>query len=240
MMFRTVETNESATDDTQSSRGVNRRIVLLGGASALTVGALARVGLKEARAQESEATPTGEEGEQSSLKALREQLDEYGFLWSATSPATHSGDTYTLTATNPGTTAVKLLVFTIVMDHKQHHNEVVVNEEVELAAGASHEFTATNDYGTANHFSTRIASTAADVSALTLSITVTTADGAASASFNEHAFMIDNRDDLEQERVSRRAERKEARKHRRRRIGHGVIGGDEKEATPDADSTHDM
>lgn len=235
-MFRTVD----KTEDTQFLGGVSRRVVLLGGASALTVGALAHVGLKEARAQESEATPeAGEDGEPSPLKTLRERLDEYGFLWSATSPATHAGDTYTLTATNPGTAPVKLLVFTIVMDHRQHHNEVVVNEEVELAAGASHEFTATNDYGTANHFSTRIVSTAADVSALTLSVAVTTADGAESASFNEHAFMIDSRDDLEQEREARRAERKEARKNRRRRIGHGLMGEDE-EATPDAEATHDM
>ncbi len=52
--------------------------------------------------------------------------------------------------------------------------------------------------------------------------------------------MIDNRDDLEQARESRRAERKEARKNRRRRIGHGVMGGDEEEATLDAEATHDM
>lgn len=218
---------------------MNRRSVLIGGASVLTVGALARVGLKEARAQETEATPAGEDDQQTPLKTLREKLEEYGFLWSATSPATHQGDTYTLTATNPGTSPVKLLVFTIVMDHRQHHNEVVVNEEIELAAGASHDFTATNDYGTANHFSTRIASTAADDSALSLSVTVTTVDGVESASFNEHAFMIDNRDDLKQERELRRAERRDARKNRRGRIGHGLMGGDE-DATADAEATPTM
>jgi hypothetical protein len=239
-MYWTVNEHDSEHKDTATRSGVNRRTMLFGGASALAVRALFHAGLTEAHAQESSATPVTGDDETSGLEALRDRLDEYGFLWTATSPGTHQGDTYTLTATNPGTTNVKLLTFTVLMDHRQHHHEVLVNEEVELAPGQSHEFTATNDYGTANHFSTRIVSTAADTASLTLAVIVTTADGTESASFNERAFTIDNRDDLQQLRESRRAERRDARRNRRRHLGHEGMGGGSENETPETEATPDI
>src|SRR5215217_7474863 len=80
--------------------GVSRRSVLFGWASALALGALARSGVHGVLAQEASpapATGTPEAGAQT----LKEKLEQYGYLWSATSPATHQGDVFTLTATNP-------------------------------------------------------------------------------------------------------------------------------------------
>jgi len=241
-MFRTGEQSVAFDQQTALYGAVSRRSVVLGGASALAVGVLTTTGLKGAMAQDSSATPgADEEGDASGIAALRAKLDEYGFLWSATSPATHSGDTFTLTATNPGSTAVKLLTFTLLMDHRNHEHQVVINEEVELAAGALHDFTATNDYGTANHFSTRIASTAADATALTLTATVTTTDGVESASFNERAFMIDSREDLQTQREERRAARKEARSGRQRPgLCHRGMDRGGNDATSEADATADL
>ncbi|HKG24416.1 MAG TPA: hypothetical protein VKB09_02160 [Thermomicrobiales bacterium] len=217
--------------------GVSRRSVLFGGASAVAVGVLAWSGMSGAQAQE--ATPEPADGTpEADKQTLREKLEAYGYLWSATSPATHLGDVYTLVATNTGSAPVKLWVFTIVMDHRQHHNEVVIQEEVELAAGASRKFTATNEYGTANHFSTRIATDAADASALTLEVTVVDAGGQQTATFNQLAFMIDSREELQQRREERRAARRDRLAERRKHGGHGgadddMDGMDEETATPD-------
>jgi hypothetical protein len=196
--------------------GVNRRSVMFGGGAALAVAMLGRSG---ALAQE--GTPEPAEGTaEAETKPLREKLEELGFLWSATSPATHLGDVYTLTATNTGEAPVTLWVFTIVMDHRQHHNEVVVQEEFELAAGESREATATNEYGTANHFSTRIATDAADASALALAVTVVDAGGQETATFNQLAFMIDSREELAERREARRAARRGLRRRKRAHEGH--------------------
>jgi hypothetical protein len=176
-----------------------------------------------------EGTPEPEEGTKDK-KPLREKLEEFGFLWSATSPATHLGDVYTLTATNTGSAPVKVWVFTIVMDHRQHHNEVVVQEEFELAAGESREVTATNAYGTANHFSTRIATDAADAAALGLEVAVVDANGQTAASFNQLAFMIESREDLAARREAKRAAR---RGLRRRKDGHDGMDMEDV-ATPEA------
>lgn len=244
-MFRTVQSTSVEPGDVANGM-VSRRTVMIGSASAFAIGMIAKTGLTEALAQESTDTGTpsaGHEGHDLDLQTVRARLEEFGYLWSATSPATHVGDTFQLTATNPGSTPVKLLTLTIVMDHRAHVNKLVINEEVELAAGESHQFTATNDYGTANHFSTRIISTAADPSTLTLDVTVTDANGTESASFNERAFMVDSREDLQQAREARRAARRALRErlHKRRkhlRGGHfgGDAGSDEAEAEGDLDS----
>jgi hypothetical protein len=214
-----------------SGSGMSRRSVLFGGGAALAVAMLGRTG---ALAQE--GTPEPEEGPATDRKALRERLEEYGFLWSATSPATHLGDVYTLTAANTGTAPVKVWVFAIVMDHRQHHNEVVVREEFELAPGESREVTATNEYGTANHFSTRIVTDAADASDLELQVTVVDGNGQETTAFNQLAFMIESREELQARREARQAARRELRRRRRRHGGHEGHEGmdDDGEGTPEA------
>jgi hypothetical protein len=216
--------------DSGVKSGVSRRSVLFGGASAAAVGVLVWNGMSGALAQE--ATPEADK------QTLREKLEAYGYLWSATSPATHLGDVYTLTATNAGAAPVKLWVFTIVMDHRKHHNEVAIQEEVELAVGESREFTATNEYGTANHFSTRIATDAADATALSLEVTVVDANGQQTATFNQLAFMIDSREELQQLREERRAARRDRLAKHRSHGGHGgaddeMDGMDEETGTPE-------
>ena len=134
---------------------------------------------------------------------------------------------------------MKLWIFTIVMDHRQHHHEVVIREEVELATGETREWTATNGYGTANHFSTRIATDAADASSLSLEVWVADAGGQQTATFNQLAFMIDSREELQRLREERRAGRRERRGKHRRHDGHDgadddVDGMEEDAATPEA------
>jgi hypothetical protein len=211
--------------------GVSRRSVLFGGGAALAVGVLARTGISGALAQE--ATPTTEDGTpQADEKTLKQKLEEYGYLWSAASPATHQGDVYTLTVTNPGTAPVKLWVFTILVDRRGAHREVVVKEEFELAAGDSRDLTATNEYGTANLFSTQIVTDAADTTALTLAVTIVDANGQETASFNERAFRIESFDDIKQSLEDRRAAKKERRRARLKGEGNG--GTPEVTGTPAA------
>lgn len=199
---------------------VSRRSVMVGGGAALAVAMLERSGVLA-----QEGTPEPEEGDAGERKALREKLEEYGFLWSATSPATHLGDVYTLTATNTGTAPVKVWVFSIVMDHRAHHNEVVIQEEFALAAGEAREVTATNEYGTANHFSTRIVTDAADAPALALAVTVVDGSGQEAASFNQLAFMIDSREELAARREARQAERRGLRRRKRGHEEHEEVDG---------------
>ena len=119
--------------------GVSRRSIVFGGASAVAVGVLARGGLTGALAQETTGTPEAEGTAEATKpgQALRDKLAQYGFLWSATSPATHLGDVYTLTLENTSAGPVKLWVATIMMDHRQHQNDILVQEEFELAAGGT-------------------------------------------------------------------------------------------------------
>lgn len=105
--------------------------------------------------------------------------------WSATSPATHEGDTYTLALTN-GATAQRIRVRVVIMDHAAGVNPLVLDERVDLAAGEQLVLTAVNDYGPANHFNTRIVSEQAD---LTFEVSVTDASDERVAWFNERAFM---------------------------------------------------
>jgi hypothetical protein len=107
--------------------------------------------------------------------------------WKATSPSTHEGDRYDLTVTNTGDEAQEARVRTFIMDHRNHTNTDVVDEQVELQPGETHEFTALNDYGEANHFNTFVGSETRD---LELAVAVTDAEGAEAARFTDAAFTV--------------------------------------------------
>jgi hypothetical protein len=107
--------------------------------------------------------------------------------WKATSPSTHEGDRYDLTVTNTSDEAQEARVRTVIMDHRNHTNTDVVDEQVEIEPGEEREFTALNDYGDANHFNTIIGSETRD---LELVVSVTDAEGAETARFTDAAFMV--------------------------------------------------
>ncbi len=107
--------------------------------------------------------------------------------WKATSPAIHEGDRYTLLVTNTGEETQEAQVRTVIMDHANHTNTNVVDEQVELEPGEEREFTADNDYGTANHFNTLIGS---ETQNLELAVGIADAAGTETARFNEKAFLI--------------------------------------------------
>ena len=109
------------------------------------------------------------------------------FQWKATSPSIHEGDRYDLTVTNTGDEAQEARVRTFIMDHRNHTNTDVVDEQVELEPGEEREFTALNDYGEANHFNTFVGSETRD---LDLAVTVTDAAGTETARFSGAAFMV--------------------------------------------------
>ena len=115
------------------------------------------------------------------------KLGRMPFQWKATSPAIQEGDRYDLVVTNTGDEAQEAWIRTIIMDHRNHTNTDVVDERVELAPGEEREFTAVNDYGTANHFNTKIGSETKD---LDLTVTITDAAGATTAWYNDAAFMV--------------------------------------------------
>jgi hypothetical protein len=73
------------------------------------------------------------------------------------------------------------------MDNRNHTNTDVVDERVELASSEEREFSAVNDYRTANHFNTKIGSETKD---LDLAVTITGAAGAETARYNDAAFMV--------------------------------------------------
>lgn len=152
----------------------------LGGALLLAHEAAVAVGLHEhagAHAQESEAMPEG-----TNPGRLPPEV-RYG--WTATSPATHAGDQYQLVVTN-GETPQTVYVRVMIMDHRNHRNIVVLQQRLELAAGEQRVLTAVNDYGTANHFQTAIASETTDLS---FEVSLTASDGTQTAWFNERAFL---------------------------------------------------
>lgn len=107
--------------------------------------------------------------------------------WSATSPATHRGDRYTLVVKNTGEEDQRAMIHATIMDHRNHDDTTVVDEPLELAPGEERELTAVNDYGTANHFKTTIASETQD---LGLTVTVTDSAGEETARFNQEAFLV--------------------------------------------------
>ena len=104
------------------------------------------------------------------------------FQWKATSPSTHEGDRYDLTVTNTSDEAQEARVRTVIMDHRNHTNTDVIDEQVEIEPGEEHEFTALNDYGEANHFNTFVGSETRD---LELAVSVTDAEGAETARFTD-------------------------------------------------------
>jgi len=109
------------------------------------------------------------------------------FQWKATSPSTHEGDRYDLTVTNTGDEAQEARVRTFIMDHRNHTNTDVVDEQIEIEPGEEREFTALNDYGEANHFNTFVGSETRD---LDLAVSVTDAEGAETARFTGAAFTV--------------------------------------------------
>jgi len=117
--------------------------------------------------------------------------------WAATSPATHLGDQYRLLITN-GSTPQRVLVHTMIMDHTTQTNTMVVYQWLSLAPGEQRELTAMNEYGTANHFSTRIGSQNQD---LKLQVTLTDASGDETARFDQGAFWVRTTADLDRRRM---------------------------------------
>jgi hypothetical protein len=114
------------------------------------------------------------------------KMPGWSVRWKATSPAIHEGDQYTLLMTNTSEEVQEARVRTVIMDHSNHINTDVVDEQVELAPGEEREFTAVNDYGVANHFNTIIGSETRD---LGLAVSVVDAEGTETARFNEKAFL---------------------------------------------------
>jgi hypothetical protein len=107
--------------------------------------------------------------------------------WKATSPAVHLGDQYSLVVKNTGEENQKTRVRSVIMDHSTHTNTPTIDKRVNLAPGEEQEFTAINDYGTANHFNTIIGS---ETQNLTLAVKVADATGAEKARFNQDAFLV--------------------------------------------------
>src|ERR687889_1395449 len=109
------------------------------------------------------------------------------FRWKATSPAIHEGDRYTLVMKNTTEEEQEARVRTVIMDHGNHTNTDVIDEQMELAPGEEREFTASNDYGDANHFNTIIGSETRD---LDLAVSVTDSAGEETARFTDKAFLV--------------------------------------------------
>ena len=109
------------------------------------------------------------------------------FQWKATSPSTHEGDRYDLTVTNTSDEVQEARVRTVIMDHRNHTNTDVVDEQVEIEPGEEREFAALNDYGEANHFNTFVGSETRD---LDLAVSLTDAEGAETARFTGAAFTV--------------------------------------------------
>jgi len=176
---------------------LRRRTLLKGGAALLGLGLAGSSG-RGAAASTGHHAPVGASVPGS--EALLAAVQAFPYRWSATSPATHLGDTYTLILQNPGSEPVAGLVRTVIMDHARHHNELAVQGTFELGPGETKEFSATNGYGTANHFSTHLATDAGEVAMLSLTVTLRDAEGMETCRFNERAFMIRSREDLRKER----------------------------------------
>jgi len=199
------------TADAGPSNTFNRRSFALGGVATLA-GSLGIAGVGTVAAQQATPAPGLDEDQD------KPELKDFSYLWSATSPATHEGDTYTIDIKNTGTTSQKLYVRTVIMDHHTMTNSAVIKEEVTLDAGAEKKLIATNTYGTANHFVTRLLT---DVnSGLTVQVTLTDSAGQTTATFNQGAFWVQSRDEL---RAQIKGNMKQRRKLRRRLRRHGML-----------------
>lgn len=116
----------------------------------------------------------------------KNKMPGMSFRWKATSPATHEGDKYTLLVTNTGEEVQEAQVRAVIMDHPET-NTPAVEERIVLEPGEEREFTADNDYGTAEHFNTIIGSETQD---LDLAVSIVDAAGTETARFNQAAFQV--------------------------------------------------
>jgi hypothetical protein len=188
---------------------ISRRSLALGGAGTLAASTLGIAGVLA-----KQATPSGEPEE------LGRGLKASPYLWTATSPATHKGDTYTLVVKNTSTVVQKIVVRTVIMDHHAKHNTPVIRQEIILEPGAEETLTATNDYGDANHFATRILSETN--AGLEIQVTLSDVTGAETATFNQGAFWVRDRQDLRRELRGELRDRRQTRRMRRRLRRHGL------------------
>lgn len=172
----------------------DRRTLLAGGVATAALAHLAPAGVfAQEPAMESTAAQRAER---------RAKLRELGFLWRATSPSIHLGDTFTAVMSNRGQTDLAIYPIIIIMDHATHYNIPVIEEEVTLPVGGQRTFTAMNDYGVANHFSTVMGASTDDPAILGIEITLVDASGVQTAQFNERAFMVESWSDV----IERQAE----------------------------------
>ena len=107
--------------------------------------------------------------------------------WRATSPATKSGDQYSLLLTNTSGKPQRVGVNAAIKDHSTKTSTTMINKEVELAPGEERELTAVNDYGRGMHFMTQLGSETQD---LDLSVKLTDSSGKETAQYDQGAFLI--------------------------------------------------
>ncbi len=88
---------------------------------------------------------------------------------------------------NTGEEKQKARVHSVITDHSTHTNTPMIDKKLNLAPGEEQEFTAVNDYGSANHFNTVIGSQTQN---LTLAMQHVDAAGAEKARFNQDAFLV--------------------------------------------------
>jgi hypothetical protein len=108
--------------------------------------------------------------------------------WKATSPTTNLGDKYSLLVTNTGDRPQQVNINAFVMDHSAKVNTPLVKDQLKLAPGEERELTAVNDYGTATHIMTRLASKTQD---LDLSVKLADSSGKETAQYDQGAFWVD-------------------------------------------------
>lgn len=162
-----------------------KRLAVAGGLAA-ALGATVLTGAGIALAHQEDAAPATSDPRPARATGLPVR-------WSATSPATHLGDQYTLVVENTGAAAQDVWVHALIMDHGTHTNTTKIDERLTLAPGEERELAAANDYGTANHFSTRLGSETQD---LAFTVTIVAADGEETARFTDAAFWVREGPDL--------------------------------------------
>ncbi len=111
--------------------------------------------------------------------------------WKAASSTTHSGDRYSLVVKNTGEEDQRARVRSMIVDSGTRTKTTAVDERVKLAPGEEQEFTAVNDYGTADRFRTVLRSETQD---LALSVQVTDAAGMETSRLDEEAFLIQEKE----------------------------------------------
>lgn len=180
-----------------TQRTFDRRSLLAGSAAAAAmIGVSSVVALAQDTGQDTPA----------SGQARKEKIAELGYYWRATSPSIQLGDTFTAVMTNRGQSELTIWPSVIIMDHTKHHNESVIDQEVTLPAGGQQTFTAVNEYGVANHFSTRMVASTGDRSVLGIDVQIVNAEGTQTAQYNELAFMINTADEMAAIREEKRKE----------------------------------